>query len=94
MKGTTALNTPGASHRDDLKVVRGIGPQMEALLVGFGITSWEQLAAMSDEDVAAVSAALGTFPDRIQRDRWIAQAKQLVQRHPLTTPYHRPTSTD
>lgn len=89
--GTTKLGTPGAGHSDDLKVVNGIGPVMERTLHSFGIKTWEQLAAFTAEDVEKVSDAIETFPGRIERDGWVAQAKDLVERFPLTDPYHRPT---
>ena len=90
-KGTTKLGTQGADHTDDLKVVNGIGPMMESILKSFDIRSWEQLASLSKADVATVTEAISTFPGRIDRDEWVAQAKQLVRRFPLTSPYHRPT---
>ncbi len=76
--GTTKLGTAGADHTDDLKVVSGIGPQMEKLLNSFGITSWEQLAALTPEEVATVDAALEDFPGRITRDEWVEQAQDIM----------------
>ena len=78
-KGTTKVGTPGSDHKDDLKVVNGIGPKMEKLLNGFGIQSWEQLAAFTKADVANVDAALEDFPGRIERDEWVAQAKAIMK---------------
>jgi len=80
-KGTTKLGTPGAGHRDDLKVVHGIGPVLEKTLNDYGIQAWEQLAAFTRKDVATVDEAL-SFPGRIDRDEWIKQAKELVKRFP------------
>ena len=80
-KGTTKLGTPGAGHKDDLKVVHGIGPVLEKTLNDYGIQAWEQLAAFTRKDVATVDEAL-SFPGRIDRDEWIKQAKELVKRFP------------
>ncbi|MEM9653901.1 MAG: hypothetical protein AAGA65_17550 [Actinomycetota bacterium] len=80
------------NHRDDLQVIKGIGPSLEAKLHGMGITTWEQLAALTDEDVAAVGAGIAIFPGRIKRDQWVEQAAALVSGHPLTEPYNRPTN--
>jgi predicted flap endonuclease-1-like 5' DNA nuclease len=44
---------------DDLKVVEGIGPKIEELLHGAGITTWAQLAGSSRESVKAVLDAAG-----------------------------------
>jgi predicted flap endonuclease-1-like 5' DNA nuclease len=87
--GVTRLGTPGARHRDDLKVVNGIGPKMESILNDFGIQAWEQLAAFTKADVAKVSDAIDTFPGRIERDEWVSQAKDLVKEFPDTG--NRPT---
>ena len=89
--GMTELGTLAANHEDDLKVVNGIGPVMEETLKGFGIQSWEQLAAFSADDIAKVTEAISSFPGRIERDQWVEQAQDLVVRFPLTTPYDRPT---
>ena len=81
-RGTTSLGTPGAGHRDDLKVINGVGPALEELLNSFGIQSWEQLATLTEAEVARVDAALDEFPGRIHRDEWVAQARDLVERFP------------
>jgi NADH-quinone oxidoreductase subunit E len=85
------LGTPGAAHHDDLKVINGIGPYMEKTLNGFEVKSWEQLAALKKADVEKVSEAIGAFPGRIERDGWVRQARDLVRRFPLRSPYDRPT---
>ena len=91
-KGKTKLGTAGAGHKDDLKVVNGIGPVMENTLNGFGIQSWEQLAAFTKQDVNKVNDAIETFPGRIERDEWVRQAKGLVKKFPLNVnKYDRPT---
>ena len=78
-KGTTKLGTPGAGHKDDLKVVNGIGPKMEGILNSFGIQTWEQLGAFKKADVEKVTEAINTFPGRIERDEWVSQAKDLCK---------------
>ena len=77
--GKTKLGTDGADHTDDLKVVSGIGPEMEKLLNSFDIISWEQLAALTPEEVATVDAALTDFPGRITRDEWVEQAQEIIE---------------
>ena len=88
-KGTTRLGTPGVMHTDDLKVIRGVGPKMESILNQLGITAWEQLAAFSKADIELVTEGLETFPDRLERGEWVAQAKELIKRFP--DPKERPT---
>jgi predicted flap endonuclease-1-like 5' DNA nuclease len=63
---------------DDLKRIRGIGPGLERELNDLGIRSLAQIAAMTPEDVAALSARLTRFRDRPVRDDWVGQANQLT----------------
>jgi len=78
IKGTTKLGTPGSDHSDDLKVIKGIGPVMEKTLHSFEITSWEQIAAFTKEDIIKVTDAISAFPGRIERDDWIGGAQALL----------------
>jgi small subunit ribosomal protein S2 len=62
---------------DDLKKIAGVGPVVEAKLKDLGITKFEQIANMSDEDVEKVDAALN-FKGRVMRDDWVGQARALT----------------
>lgn len=73
---------PAPVQVDDLKAIRGVGLKMEAKLHELGITSLRQIAAFTDDDIARVSAGIGAFPGRIERDRWVPQAKDLVAELP------------
>jgi len=61
---------------DDLKLIHGVGPQLERLLKSLGITSFRQVANLQTDDIAYVSAALSAFPGRIERDNWMASAAE------------------
>ena len=65
---------------DDLKQIIGIGPVIEDLLHGLGITTFEQLAALSEEEVDRIGDLLGAFRERIRRDGWTEQAAELARR--------------
>jgi len=65
---------------DDLKEVKGIGPVMERILNENGCYHFKQLANFSKRDIEWISAALGSFPDRIERDNWVGQAQTLYTR--------------
>ncbi|MFH1795006.1 MAG: NADH-ubiquinone dehydrogenase [Pseudomonadota bacterium] len=73
---------PAAASRsdavDDLKAIGGIGPKLEVVLNGFGIRTYAQIAALTDEDIARIEGDLG-FKGRIGRDDWIGQAKALAK---------------
>lgn len=79
--GVTTLGTPGDTHQDDLRVINGVGKKLQKVLNGFGIQSWEQVAALTPDEVARVDDALD-FPGRIERDQWVEQAGDLIARFP------------
>ncbi|MDU9004446.1 hypothetical protein [Sedimentitalea todarodis] len=62
---------------DDLKQIDGIGPKLEEKLNGIGIFRFEQIAGWSPEKATEIDQQLN-FRGRIERDKWIAQAKGLA----------------
>jgi predicted flap endonuclease-1-like 5' DNA nuclease len=75
---TPAAIEPRALTTDDLRLIRGIGPGYQRALVALGVQSFASIAAWTDEDIVKVSRELGIKPGRIQRDRWIEQARALA----------------
>jgi predicted flap endonuclease-1-like 5' DNA nuclease len=67
----------GASERDDLRRIRGIGPRFAEQLAELGFVSFGLIAAWSEADVSRVSERLHIRAERIERDGWIAQARTL-----------------
>lgn len=63
---------------DDLKELSGVGPAIEKKLNEAGVTSLAQIAAWTEEDVAAMDEKL-SFKGRIQREGWVEQAKELTK---------------
>ena len=72
-----AKAAPAAASADDLKQLSGVGPALEKKLHAAGVTSFAQIAAWTDADVAAMDEQL-SFKGRIEREGWIAQAKELA----------------
>lgn len=69
---------PDAGGReDDLKQVKGIGPQNESRLKSVGISTFAQLAAL-DDALASRLGSLLSFPGRIEREDWVGQARHLA----------------
>lgn len=66
-----------AAGADDLKQLSGVGPALEKKLHAAGVTSFAQIAAWTDADVAAMDEQL-SFKGRIEREGWIAQAAELA----------------
>jgi large subunit ribosomal protein L21 len=69
-----AAATAGA---DDLKKLSGVGPALEKKLLEAGVTSFAQIAAWTEADIAAFDEKLN-FKGRIEREDWVAQAKALA----------------
>jgi len=63
---------------DDLKQLSGVGPALEKKLHAAGVTTFAQIAAWTADDVAAMDEKL-SFKGRIEREGWIAQAKDLAK---------------
>jgi large subunit ribosomal protein L21 len=70
-----------ADFTDDLKLIGGVGAAIEKKLNAAGITSLKDIAAWKKADVAKFDAEL-EFHGRIERDEWVAQAKDLVAGKP------------
>ena len=62
---------------DNLKKIRGIGPQNERRLHALGIWHFSQIAAWSEDNVKWVGSYLA-FAGRIDREKWVAQARDLA----------------
>jgi len=63
-------------NADDLKLIKGIGPQLEKMLNDMGIYYYHQIAAWTDSQAAKIDERL-RFKGRIMRDNWRAQASAL-----------------
>lgn len=63
---------------DDLTKINGVGPVIVKKLAAEGVTTFAQIAAWSEADVAAMDEKL-SFKGRIDREEWISQAKKLAE---------------
>ena len=77
-KAKAAKLAPTPSIPDNLELIKGLGPKVNNLLKGLGVTSFAQVANWTDADVADIDAQLGAFAGRITRDNWIDQAQLLA----------------
>ena len=71
------IGTASASDKDNLKLLKGIGPFIEEKLNALGIYKIEQIAKMTSELEDEVNLAIEFFPGRVKRDEWVNQAKEL-----------------
>ena len=72
------LDAPRAGKADDLTLIVGIGPKMQALLNGLGFFHFDQIAAWTEAEIVWVDERLEGFKGRVTRDRWGDQARQLA----------------
>ena len=66
-----------AAEGDTLTEINGIGPVIEGKLKAMGITTFAQIAELTAERIAEIDEQLN-FKGRIDREEWVAQAKQKV----------------
>jgi predicted flap endonuclease-1-like 5' DNA nuclease len=76
-KRPDSLVAPRAAGADDLKKIKGVGPKSEAKLNALGIYHFDQIAEWSLDNARWFGAALAT-PGRIERGKWIQQARELA----------------
>ena len=73
------LSGPRGGKADDLKLIKGVGPEMERMLHGMGYYHFDQIADWGDEEVAWVDHNLEGFKGRVTRDDWVPQARILAR---------------
>jgi NADH-quinone oxidoreductase subunit E len=72
------LDAPRGGKADDLKVIVGIGPKLEALCHRLGFYHFDQLANWTAAEIAWVDDNLEGFKGRVTRDKWVEQARALA----------------
>ena len=68
---------PPDQRRDDLSRISGIGPFLERRLNEIGVYTFDEISQWDSERIAEVTAAIGYFPGRIEKDNWVGQAAAL-----------------
>jgi predicted flap endonuclease-1-like 5' DNA nuclease len=64
---------------DNLQMLKGVGPKLAAQLNANGITRFEQLARLGENEVAMLDERMEAFRGRIARDRLVEQACYLAE---------------
>ncbi len=67
-----------ATGNDDLTLINGIGPTFASALNALGIHTFAQLAEQRPAELASRMTTRITA-ERIRRDRWIEQARELAR---------------
>jgi len=74
------VTIPGADGPpDNLQTMKGVGPKLAAQLNQAGVTRFDQLAALSPNEIAYLDERMGAFQGRIARDRLVEQAHYLAR---------------
>jgi multidrug efflux pump subunit AcrB/predicted flap endonuclease-1-like 5' DNA nuclease len=73
-----------ASQKDNLLQIKGIGRVIVKILANQGIYRFDQIAKLTPREIELISIELDKKPrlgrDRINRDRWISQARELMSK--------------
>lgn len=77
-ESSPAGNRPASGAADDLTKIKGIGQVLQGKLNQLGITTFKQIAEFTPADMERVNAVLD-FPGRIERERWVEQARGFVR---------------
>ena len=81
-KAPVAENRPERMKKparpDDLKLISGVGPKIEAKLNDLGVYTYAQVAAWKKAERVWVDEQL-SFHGRIEREDWVRQAKALAK---------------
>ena len=72
------MKAPRKAGADNLKMIKGVGPKLEALLHSLGFFHFDQVAKWSTDEVSWVDQNLEGFKGRVSRDGWVDQAKALA----------------
>jgi predicted flap endonuclease-1-like 5' DNA nuclease len=67
------------AEKDDLKMISGIGPLIEGRLHTLDIFTFRQISKFTPRDIEAINKAIIYFSGRIEKDEWVAQAKELLK---------------
>ena len=63
---------------DDLSKISGVGPVIVGKLEGLGITTFQQIADFTAQDIERIDGELN-FKGRIERDEWVKQATEFAK---------------
>ena len=75
--GSVAVAAPVSAGPDNLKLIVGVGPALEQVLVDAGVTTFEQIAGMTLTQLQDITP---DFQDaRVEREDWIGQARALAE---------------
>jgi large subunit ribosomal protein L21 len=79
--GAVAATAGAGRDETNLSLIAGIGPTIEKKLRAAGITTWSQISAWGEADIAKWDEEL-KLRGRATREEWVEQAKELLAGKP------------
>lgn len=76
----SVIGDGSADSKDDLKLISGVGPVYEEKLNSIGIYTFEQVSKLTPDAIKAIEELTKYFPGKIEREDWISQAKNLMDK--------------
>jgi predicted flap endonuclease-1-like 5' DNA nuclease len=73
-----SFGTASEAEKDDLKMISGIGPFIEERLHALDIYTIRQISKFTVADIETINDAIEYFSGRIERDEWVAQAREII----------------
>jgi predicted flap endonuclease-1-like 5' DNA nuclease len=67
------------NNKDNLTLIKGVGPYIELKLNEIGIYNYEQIKKLKESDIRVITSLIDFFPGRIERDDWVGQARDLQE---------------
>ncbi len=75
-KVPSLLTAPRDGKKDNLSILKGIGPVVEEKLNKLGIYHLDQISSWNAEEQAWIDEQI-LFPRKVEREEWVRQAKEL-----------------
>ena len=82
-KTKTVINLNNYRSRDNLQMIRCIGPSIEKTLNQFDIFRLNQIVSMTDLEIETIANKIKGLKSQIYREDWIGQAEILLQKNHL-----------
>jgi predicted flap endonuclease-1-like 5' DNA nuclease len=91
-KGRIYYDRLGIAHKyeaNNLTLIDGLGLWVEERLNTLGIYTFSQISKLTHTDIETITEVLELIPGRIEQDKWVEQARELVKNEihkPLIVP--------
>ena len=72
------LTSARKGGKDNLQLIKGVGNVLEELLNETGFYHFDQIANLTADEILWLDNSM-SFPGRIKREDWVAQAKDLAE---------------